>query len=79
MNIDGLKEKIKPELESIFGSSMTNLILNKAKIRVSSDKAADEHTRCRTYIECLANDERVVGMWGNLEVKDRLSKWMNYL
>lgn len=79
MDIDVLKEKIKPELESMFGSAMTNLILNKAKLKTISGDTFDENEKCRTYIDLLGRDERVIGMWGNLEVKDKLSKWMRYI
>jgi hypothetical protein len=80
MTIEELKERIKPELESVFGGTMTNLILTKAKMKVSSEgKDADDISKCKIFIECLSSDERVVGMWGSLEVKEKASRWLNYI
>ena len=77
--LDLLKDKIKPEIDSVFGSTMSNLILNKAKIKVSSENNADEATRCRLFIEHLGKDDKLVAMWGSLEVVERISKWMKYI
>lgn len=80
MNIDELKNRIKPELESVFGGTMINLILTKAKMKVSSEgKDADEKSRCKIFVECLSSDERVIGMWGKLEVGEKASRWLNYI
>ncbi len=80
MNIDDLKERIKPDIESIFGGSLTNLILTKAKMKVSAlPGGGDERAKCRTFIECLGGDDKLIGMWGALEVKERTSKWLNYI
>jgi len=80
VNIEDLKNRIKPELESIFGSSMTNLILTKAKMKVVAKKAgSDEANTCRNFVECLGSDDKLMGMWGSLEVKEKISKWMNYI
>lgn len=80
MNIEELKTKIKPELESVFGGAMTNLILTKAKMRVSTEaKDIDDKTRNKIFVESLGNDERVVGMWGSLEVKEKIARWLNYI
>ncbi len=80
MRIEDLQNRIKPDLESIFGISMTNLILTKAKMKVASGAASsDDVNRCRYFVECLGSDDKLVGMWGSLEVKEKMSKWMNYI
>ena len=80
MILDQVRDKIKPEIESVFGSTMSNLILNKAKIKVSSEnKDADEISKCRLFIEYLGKDDKLVAMWGSLEVLERTSKWMKYI
>jgi hypothetical protein len=80
MNLEELKNRIKPELESVFGGTMTNLILTKAKMKVASEgKSMDEGSRCRIFIECLSSDEKLIGMWGSLEAKERTSKWLDYI
>ena len=80
MNIEELKNMIKPELESVFGSTMTNLILTRAKMKVSSGvKDIDDISHCRLFIEYLGRDEMVLGMWGSLEVEEKVSKWLNYI
>lgn len=80
MSLDDLKDKIKPDIASIFGGSMADLILNKAKLKVSSDQAAaDDAARCRLFIDCLRADEKLIGMWGDLEVAERANRWMTYV
>jgi len=77
MSLDELRDKIKPDIASIFGGSMADLILNKAKMKATADQpAADEATRCRTFVECLRADEKLIGMWGDLEVTERANRWM---
>ena len=78
MSLDELRDKIKPDIASIFGGSMADLILNKAKMKATADqKAADDAARCRTFVECLRADEKLIGMWGELEVVSRTSHWMS--
>ncbi len=80
MDIEILKNKIKPELESIFGTTMTSLILNKAKMKVATQTGdSDDIHKCRNFIECLGNDDKLIGMWGSLETKERVSTWMNFI
>jgi len=79
MTIEDLRNRIKPELESIFGSSMTTLILTKAKMRVSAQANGDGKDGCRTFLECLGSDDKLIGMWGSLEVKARISRWQNFI
>ena len=75
-----IKEMSWPEIESVFGSTMSNLILNKAKIKVSSEnKDTDELSKCRLFIEHLGKDDKLIAMWGRLEVLERISKWMQYI
>jgi len=77
---DLIREKIKPDIESVFGSAMSNLILNKAKIKVSSENNnTDEITKCRLFIEHLGKDDKLLAMWGSLEVVEKISKWMKYI
>lgn len=80
MNLDELKEKIKPDIESIFGGSMAALILNKAKMKVDAErKSADDASKCKYFVECLGSDDKLVGMWGGLETSERSAKWMKYI
>lgn len=80
MILDELRDKIKPDIASIFGGSMADLILNKAKMKAASDqKTADEAALCRTFIECLRTDEKLIGMWGDLEVAERAKRWMSFV
>ncbi len=80
MRIDELQKRIKPDLEAIFGVSMTSLLLTKAKMKVASNTSdTDEKNKCRTFVECLGGDDKLVGMLGSLEVKERISKWMKYI
>ena len=78
MSLDELRDKIKPDIAAIFGGSMADLILNKAKMKATADQAAgDETARCRTLVECLRADEKLIGMWGDLEVAERATRWMS--
>ena len=80
MNLDELKDKIKPDIASMFGGSMADLILNKAKMKVAAEKAAaDDAARCRMFVDCLRADDKLIGMWGDLEVAERAGRWMKYL
>ena len=80
MELDLLKDRIKPDIESIFGVSMANLILNKAKMKIAAEvKSSDELNVCRSFVQCLGKDDKLLGMWGNHEVQERVSKWMQYL
>ncbi|MBI5640325.1 MAG: hypothetical protein HZA17_07870 [Nitrospirae bacterium] len=80
MELDLLKDRIKPDIEAIFGVSMASLILNKAKMKVAAEiKGSDELNRCRSFVHHLGKDDKLLGMWGNLEVQERVSKWMKYL
>jgi len=57
---------------------MADLILNKAKMQAAADQqAADESARCRTFVQCLRADEKLIGMWGDLEIAERANRWMN--
>ncbi len=76
MALEDLKNIIKPELELIFGATMTNLILNRAKMKILSEsKNLDDPSMCRMFIEHLSDDDRLVGMWGKQEVGQRASRW----
>jgi hypothetical protein len=80
MNLDELKDKIKPDIASMFGGSMAELILNKAKMKVAADaSAADDAARCRLLIDCLRADEKLIGMWGDLELAERAGRWKTYM
>ena len=80
MSLDELRDKIKPDIASIFGGSMADLILNKAKMKATADpRAADEAVRCTLFIECLRVDEKLIGMWGELEVAERANRWTGYV
>ncbi len=79
MRIDELQKRIKPDLEAIFGVSMTSLLLTKAKMKVVSNTSDTDEKKCRTFVECLGSDDKLVGMLGSLEVKERISKWMKYI
>ncbi len=80
MSLDELRDKIKPDIAAIFGGSMADLILNKAKLKVTTDNAGtDDASRCRLFIDCLRKDEKLIGMWGDLEVAERASRWMTYV
>ncbi len=80
MELDLLRDRIKPDIESLFGASMANLILNKAKMKVAAEiRDSDEETKCRTFVQCLGRDDKLLGMWGSLEVQERVSKWLKYL
>jgi hypothetical protein len=80
MKVDDLRERIKPELEPIFGGSMTNLILTKAKMKISGKESGDdERNQCKTFVECLGSDDKLIGMWGSIEVKQRTSRWLEYI
>lgn len=79
MNVEELKDKIKPDIASIFGGSMADLILNKAKMKVAADqKAAEDASKCRLFVECLRTDDKLIGMWGDLEINERANRWMTY-
>lgn len=79
MILDELRDKIKPDIASIFGGSMADLILNKAKLKALADpRAADDTVRCTLFIECLRADEKLIGMWGELEVSERAARWMGF-
>ncbi len=80
MKIEELQKRIKPDLEAIFGISMTSLILTKAKMKVASNKSdTDELNKCRSFVQCLGSDDKLLGMLGSLEVKERMTKWMRYI
>jgi hypothetical protein len=80
MNVEELKDKIKPDIASIFGGSMADLILNKAKMKVAADAAAaDEAAKCKLFIQCLRTDDKLIGMWGDLEITERANRWMTYV
>lgn len=80
MSLDELRDKIKPDIASIFGVSMADLILNKAKLKATSDQsAADDASRCRLFIACLRADDKLIGMWGELEVSERANRWTSYV
>jgi len=80
MNLEELKDKIKPDIASIFGGSMAELILNKAKMKIAADTtAADEAAKCRSFVECLRTDDKLVGMWGSLEISERANRWLTYI
>ncbi len=80
MSLDELRDKIKPDIASIFGGSMADLILNKAKLKVTADQSApDDASRCKRFIVCLRADDKLIGMWGDLEVAERASRWMTYV
>ena len=79
MTLDELRDKIKPDIASIFGSSMADLILNKAKMKASADsRAGDDAARCTLLIECLRADDKLIGMWGDLEVAERANRWKGF-
>ncbi len=80
MRIEELQNRIKPDLESLFGISMTSLILTKAKMKVTSETGGiDDGNKCRHFVECLGSDDKLVGMLGSLEVREKMSKWMKYI
>jgi hypothetical protein len=80
MGIEELQNRIKPDLEAIFGISMTSLILTKAKMKVAArSTGADEVHKCRVFVECLGSDDKLLGMFGSLEVKEKISKWMKFI
>lgn len=77
MKLMDLKENIKRELQADFGTTMTNLILAKATTNVIIDsKAVDDDSRCRIFIESLANDARLIGTWGETALGEKKSKWL---
>jgi hypothetical protein len=79
MTLDELRDKIKPDIASIFGGSMADLILNKAKMKAASASgAADETARCRILVEGLRTDDKLIGMLGELEVAERAQRWMGF-
>jgi hypothetical protein len=76
MSLDELRDKIKPDIASIFGGSMADLILNKAKMKATADAgAADDAGRCKLFIDHLRTDEKLIGMWGELELAERAERW----
>ena len=80
MNVEELKDKIKPDIASIFGGSMADLILNKAKMKVAADpKATNEASKCKLFVECLRTDDKLIGMWGDLEITERTGRWIAYI
>ncbi len=80
MSLDDLRDKIKPDIASIFGGSMADVILNKAKLKATSDQqASDDAARCKEFIACLRADEKLIGMWGDLEVAARADQWLTYV
>jgi len=79
MTLDELRDKIKPDIASIFGGSMADLILNKAKMKAAAASGAtDETARCRILIEGLRADDKLIGMLGELEVAERAQRWMGF-
>jgi len=80
MSLDDLRDRIKPDIASIFGVSMADLILNKAKLKATADQAAaDDAARCKLFIACLRADDKLIGMWGDLEVATRANQWLTYV
>jgi len=80
MSLYELRDKIKPDIASIFGGSMADLILNKAKMKATADpRGADDAARCGIFIDCLRADEKLIGMWGDLEVAERANRWKGFL
>jgi len=80
MNVEELKDKIKPDIASIFGGSMADLILNKAKMKVAADaQASDDAAKCKSFIQLLRTDDKLIGMWGDLEITERANKWITYV
>ncbi len=80
MTLDELRDKIKPDIANIFGGSMADLILNKAKLKAMSDQAApNDAARCKLFVDCLRADEKLIGMWGDLEVASRAGQWMAHI
>jgi len=80
MTIDDLKSKIKPEIESMFGSTMTNVIFTNARVKVMNEgKGLDEQGKCKLFLECIGGDEKVVGMLGAAGAKSKVIAWMSYV
>ncbi len=80
MSLDELRDKIKPDIASIFGGSMADMILNKAKMKAAADpRSADDAARCRLFVECLRADDKLIGMWGALEASARADRWISLI
>ncbi len=80
MDLDSIKNRIRPELESIFGMTMANLILTKAKMKTASEaKDPNNSEGCRLFVECLRRDDMLIGMWGASQVDEKATQWIRYI
>jgi len=80
MTIDELKNKIKPEIDSMFGTTMANVIFTNARVRVMNEgKGLDEQGKCKLFLECIGSDEKFVGMLGAAGARSKVMTWLSYV
>ncbi len=75
--LSALEKVVLPDLENVFGVGMTALIVTsaRAQARVSlMGLAVDDYLK---VVEAIAQDERVLAMWGVAGTQQILSRWRN--
>jgi methylenetetrahydrofolate dehydrogenase (NADP+)/methenyltetrahydrofolate cyclohydrolase len=66
--------KIRPQLIEAFGRQTANSLLTKATLAyVSTD--GTEQERFETLVQTICSDERVLGVWGERGVAERIEDW----
>ncbi|MEW6108789.1 MAG: hypothetical protein AB1632_06440 [Nitrospirota bacterium] len=70
-----IDEKIKPELENVFGPALTSRIIITARAKANAPIVGMTKDDFERFIEAISADDRVQGMWGNAGTQERKKRW----
>lgn len=74
---EALQEVVKPDLESVFGKSLTSSILVAARSKSGAPLMGINKEQYLALINCICDDPKVKDLWGEAGTKDKLNKWKN--
>ncbi len=72
-----LNKIVKKALVDAFGESMAASILMSARTAAGAPILNISREDLRQILDAMSRDERVVSMWDNAGVRDRIREWIN--
>jgi hypothetical protein len=82
MNMDAktaLETKLRPKLEESFGTAMTTTVINSQAQRLGINLSFLTEDQFAKLAEALAEDQRVLEMWGQAKAKFQALAWKGAL
>jgi hypothetical protein len=79
MSLDEALAEVRKDLSSAFGEALADKILASAQSAAQMPSKGFDAAQFTLLLETLGKDDRVIGMLGELGVKDRMKRWKKLL